>query len=171
MINRKTKAHSTCINHSRTPINDKIDAESRSKNTSRPNGLSTLESENPTPAFCRNSSINMVYRRACRAVFRLRFGHYCTVCDPDTGVACQCFRNFSQMRATPRLDLRSGSESMPVCPRRSRLVPLHRGFDRLNLPGQRKRGSASGATSTLRLRVCPAVRRRSPRRSRVSTIW
>ena len=51
------------------------------------------------------------------------------------------------------------------------LVPLHRGFDRLKLPGQRKRGSASGATSTWRLRVCPAVRRRSPRRSRLSTIW
>ena len=69
--------------------------------------------------------------------------------------------------ASPSL-VRGVSESLAG---RVGLVPLHSGFDRLNLPGQRKRGSASGATSTWRLRVCPAVRRRSPRRSRVSTIW
>ena len=53
----------------------------------------------------------------------------------------------------------------------ARLVPLHSGFDRLDLAGQRKTGSVSGATSTSRLRARPAARRRSPRRSRPSTIW
>ena len=53
----------------------------------------------------------------------------------------------------------------------SPLVPLHSGFDRLNLSGQRKTGRASGATSTSRLRARPGWRRNSPWRSRPSTIW
>lgn len=51
------------------------------------------------------------------------------------------------------------------------LVPLHSDFDRLAWVGYRKTGRSSGATSTSRPRGCPGVRRRSPRRSRLSSIW
>ena len=46
--------------------------------------------------------------------------------------------------------------------REERLVPLHRGCDRLNFAVHRNTGRSSGATSTSRARARPGARRRSP---------
>lgn len=55
--------------------------------------------------------------------------------------------------------------------RRLRLVAWHSDSDRLDLAAYRRSGRSFGATSTSRLRAFPGVRRRNPRRSRVSSIW